>query len=288
MQLSIVHLHSTHLTAFQCEGSKAWNLWENSLSLPENHSSDIARSSLPVKSTHVLLQPGDMLYLPRGTIHEALAQSSFSTHITISVYQQYNMKKLLLYLTPKLLDSAFAKNYELRKGLPLRLSNKLGTYVGLQESCYESHVNKNDNKGDAKQPSTQLLHDRNERNRWRKGLVDDVKQLMQSLCDEVCLQLLDETADDISSDFVMHRLPPPDLPSVDDEILEEDSFCVPRKLLPQTVVRVCDPTSMFCKVIEDNGAIMLALAHNKCNSRTTHMGHPDHRDFMTPENVSNH
>ena len=229
-----------------------------------------------------------MLYLPRGTIHEALAQSSFSTHITISVYQQYNMKKLLLHLTPKLLDSAFAKNYDLRKGLPLHLSNKLGSYVGLQESYNESHVMNNDSKGDAIQPSTQLLYHRNERNQWRKGLVDDVKQLMQSLCDEVCLKLLDETADDISGDFVMHRLPPPDLPSVDDKIVEEHSFHVPRKLLAQTVVRVCDPTSMFCKVIEENGAIMLALAHNKNNSRATHMGHPDHRDFTTPENVSNH
>ena len=229
-----------------------------------------------------------MLYLPRGTIHEALAQSSFSTHITISVYQQYNMKKLLLYLTPKLLDSAFAKNYELRKGLPLHLSNKLGSYVGLQESYDESHVKNSVNKGDAVQPSIQLLHDRNERNQWRKALVDDVKQLMQSLSDEVCLQLLDETADDISSDFVMHRLPPPDLPSIDDEIVEGHSYRAHRKILAQTIVRVCDPTSMFCKVIEENGAIMLALAHNKNNSRAVHMGHPDHRHVKTSENVSYH
>lgn len=290
--ISINLLHPpNNLIAFQCEGMKAWNLWENNLSLPEDHSSDFARASLPASTTHVLLRAGDMLYLPRGTIHEAIAQSSFSTHITISVYQRYNMKKLLLQLTPKLLDSAFTKNYELRKGLPLWLSNRLGSFVGLEEI----HDQSQSSKGNRSQPIIPRLQGGTDRTQWRNALVDEVKHLMQSLCDEVCLNLLDEAADEITGDFVMHRLPPPDLPSIDNESDEItlnaehkriEQIC--KNITAQSVVRMCDPASMFCMVKEEDGASMLALAHNKNNSRATHMGHPDHRDFGLSEEVSNH
>ena len=42
----------------------------------------------------VELQPGDVLYLPRGTIHQAEAQQSDSAHITISTYQRWSWADL--------------------------------------------------------------------------------------------------------------------------------------------------------------------------------------------------
>ena len=117
------------------------------MSLPEEYSHDIPRESLPGKATKVHLQKGDMLYLPRGTIHEALSQSQFSTHVTISVYQHYNMKKLLIHLVPRLLDSAFHKNIDLREGLPIWMSDKFGSYVGLQESYFSLNQNNNEQNG---------------------------------------------------------------------------------------------------------------------------------------------
>ena len=80
-----------------------------------------------------------MLYLPRGTIHEAVSQSQFSTHVTISVYQHYNMKKLLTNLILRLLDSAFQKNFDLREGLPIWMSDKFGSYMGLKEKYLNSN-----------------------------------------------------------------------------------------------------------------------------------------------------
>ena len=109
------------------------------MSLPEEYSHDIPRESLPGKGTKVLLQKGDMLYLPRGTIHEAVSQSQFSTHVTISVYQNYNMKKLSTNFIPRLLDSAFRKNIILRAGLPIWMSDKFGTYMGLKEKYLNSN-----------------------------------------------------------------------------------------------------------------------------------------------------
>jgi hypothetical protein len=38
----------------------------------------------------VLLQAGDVLYLPRGTVHQAQAQDGESSHLTISTYQRWS------------------------------------------------------------------------------------------------------------------------------------------------------------------------------------------------------
>jgi Cupin superfamily protein len=257
------------------------------MSLPEHHSSDIPRSSLPGPGTEVLMKPGDMLYLPRGTIHEALAQSKFSTHITISVYQHYNVKKLLSNVIPRLLESAFTKNHELRKGLPVRMSDKLGSLVGLEVSREE------EKKSVCSASDASWIEDRSA---WRNALVVQIKDLVQSLSSEVCLALIDEAADEINGDFVMNRLPPPDMAGIDDcegphgnEIRQPHmgpSKVKKPDIKAETVVRMCDTRSMFCMVKEESGVSMLAMAHNKENSRVTHMGHPDYRHFGGSEDGS--
>lgn len=257
------------------------------MALPEHHSSDIPRSSLPGLGTQVLMKAGDMMYLPRGTIHEALAQSEFSTHITISVYQHYNMKKLLSNVIPRLLESAFTKNYEMRKGLPVWLSDKLGSLVGLEVSREED---------DRAVCSTSEAANRKDRSEWRDDLVVRIKGLVDSLSSEVCLALLDEAADEITGDFVMNRLPPPDIASTEDsEAHGDEAYHAPHMdptktkvpvIKGESVVRMCDTRSMFCMVKELSGVSMLAMAHNKENSRETHMGHPDYRHFGDSENGS--
>jgi hypothetical protein len=42
----------------------------------------------------VELQPGDVLYLPRGTVHQAEAQQCDSAHVTISTYQRWSWAEL--------------------------------------------------------------------------------------------------------------------------------------------------------------------------------------------------
>ena len=75
------------------------------------------------------MHPGDLLYLPRGVIHEAVAMDSFSTHITISVFQKHNFKALLSSLVPKVLEATFSEDIELRRGLPIGLNSTFGSFV---------------------------------------------------------------------------------------------------------------------------------------------------------------
>ncbi|HSS63139.1 MAG TPA: cupin domain-containing protein [Gammaproteobacteria bacterium] len=86
----LAHFDTTDVFALHIEGSKVWRIYEgvadhpvdipgyNSSSLtPEEHSS--ARGSLAME---VEMTPGDLIYLPRGQYHEALASSESSLHLS--------------------------------------------------------------------------------------------------------------------------------------------------------------------------------------------------------------
>ena len=43
----------------------------------------------------VTLQPGDVLYVPRGVVHQAAAEEAGSCHLTVSTYQHWTVGNLL-------------------------------------------------------------------------------------------------------------------------------------------------------------------------------------------------
>ena len=45
---------------------------------------------------------GDVLYLPRGTVHQARAQTQASSHVTLSTYQRWTYGGFGQTLTPHL------------------------------------------------------------------------------------------------------------------------------------------------------------------------------------------
>jgi lysine-specific demethylase/histidyl-hydroxylase NO66 len=82
--------HYDDIEAFvlQLEGRKRWRIYNPRSSLPREHSGDLLHSEIGSPVMEVLLQPGDLLYFPRGWIHEACTQEDeASTHLTISTYQ---------------------------------------------------------------------------------------------------------------------------------------------------------------------------------------------------------
>ena len=80
-------------------GRKRWKVYSppEGAELPCVSSDDIDRSALPVQPLlEATLQPGDVLYLPRGYIHEAEAcEGGPSTHLTVSSYQDWSRFDLL-------------------------------------------------------------------------------------------------------------------------------------------------------------------------------------------------
>eukprot|EP00965_Chrysotila_dentata_P247353 6207694-Pleurochrysis_carterae.AAC.11 len=80
----------------QTEGSKHWRVYEplDGHALPRTPSNDLPRNRLGRCLLQVTLQQGDLLYLPRGFVHEAAADNSFSTHLTLSTYQRFSWSGL--------------------------------------------------------------------------------------------------------------------------------------------------------------------------------------------------
>ena len=79
--------HDTHdVFVLQVSGEKRWLVYEPALELPLRNQKYSAELGEPGEPVHDLaLRPGDMLYLPRGWLHEALTSDSDSLHLTVGV-----------------------------------------------------------------------------------------------------------------------------------------------------------------------------------------------------------
>ena len=71
----------------QIEGRKHWRVHEWSATYPlERRSRDAVPEIVPPVKHDVVLEPGDLLYIPRGAYHDARAADEYSLHITFSVF----------------------------------------------------------------------------------------------------------------------------------------------------------------------------------------------------------
>ena len=84
------HFDTHDVFALHCEGEKLWNIYENFEKDPINH--PIFKQELNDKTENpgkiidqVLLKPGDLLYLPRGQFHDALASKNGAIHIAFGI-----------------------------------------------------------------------------------------------------------------------------------------------------------------------------------------------------------
>jgi bifunctional lysine-specific demethylase and histidyl-hydroxylase MINA len=79
--------HDTHdVFVLQVSGEKRWLVYEPALELPLKNQKYTRELGEPGPSVHDLtLRAGDMLYLPRGWLHEALTSESDSLHLTVGV-----------------------------------------------------------------------------------------------------------------------------------------------------------------------------------------------------------
>lgn len=91
------HYDSHDVYAVHVEGEKLWRIYEGRAELPIEHPA--FKSQSPEENARakgkviaeVLMQPGDLLYLPRGQYHDAIAQSERTTHVAFGVVSVIGM-----------------------------------------------------------------------------------------------------------------------------------------------------------------------------------------------------
>ncbi len=90
----------------QIAGRKQWRSWEPVVAAPlDNQPWESVRDEVAARAQQqplidTVLEPGDALYLPRGTIHAAVAQGETSLHLTVGVHpvSRYQLVRHLLEL----------------------------------------------------------------------------------------------------------------------------------------------------------------------------------------------
>ncbi|CAH1402056.1 unnamed protein product [Nezara viridula] len=116
--------HYDDIEAFilQIEGSKIWRLYppiNKHGYLPRYSSRNLLDEEIGEPVMEVKLNPGDVLYFPRGFIHQGRTEEEHSLHLTLSVYQKTAWCDLLEKLLPLTLKKAASLDVDYRKGLPL-------------------------------------------------------------------------------------------------------------------------------------------------------------------------
>lgn len=97
--------------AIHLEGEKVWRLYENRAENPVEFTPEKTRGWLeqtrgPLMQ-EVRMRPGDVLYLPRGWYHDALADGSASLHVSLSVTPLYGKVIFGLLESAAMQDPAF-------------------------------------------------------------------------------------------------------------------------------------------------------------------------------------
>tara|TARA_A100001015_G_C14955972_1_gene698804 strand:- start:93 stop:1256 length:1164 start_codon:yes stop_codon:yes gene_type:complete len=84
------HFDLHDVFAFHFEGEKVWNIYENIEDSPINHHFFHISSEERIKRAgklveQVTLKPGDLLYIPRGQYHDALASKNGAIHVAFGL-----------------------------------------------------------------------------------------------------------------------------------------------------------------------------------------------------------
>lgn len=108
--------HDTFILQFT--GTKEWTIYDSPIVLPTSRQRTYPGSWTRVEpSLTATLEPGDLLYMPRGFVHEARSQGSVSGHVTIGLHTSTYAD-----LLRTIADNAHADAW-LRKSLPVSFQN---------------------------------------------------------------------------------------------------------------------------------------------------------------------
>jgi ribosomal protein L16 Arg81 hydroxylase len=109
------HYDTHDVFVAQVYGSKRWRLYEPPVQLPLKDQRYLPPEDGPGEPmADLTLHPGDMLYMPRGTVHQAVSQETASLHLTVGV-----QSVLWADLLRNAVEQATADDVRFRSALPM-------------------------------------------------------------------------------------------------------------------------------------------------------------------------
>ncbi|KAK2706655.1 hypothetical protein QYM36_014639 [Artemia franciscana] len=255
--------HYDDIEAFvlQLEGKKRWRVYRPRSQAEECalvSSPNLSEEDLEEPDLDVVLEAGDLLYFPRGFIHQANALPDVhSLHITVSSFQNNSWANFLEQAVPAALKIATSENPEFRRGLPLDYLS----YMGLVHSD-NNDIQKMD---------------------LRKLFREKARFLMDFLAD---MLPLDSAADQMGKKLIHDALPP--ILSHDERVRTiynggehwEDNDVVNRvEITPDTKIRFLKAN--IARLIMEEDEIRLYFSTE--NSREYHELFPEEPPYLVIE-----
>jgi ribosomal protein L16 Arg81 hydroxylase len=131
----LAHYDTHDVFVLQIEGSKNWQVYPTPQPVPLLGSFQpiIPQENLPKPLIEVTLEAGDLLYMPRGFIHQATTGEPSSLHITIGIYPVQWHDLFIQALTV-----ASLKESRLRRALPPGFLNKREEMLATLQDQFQS------------------------------------------------------------------------------------------------------------------------------------------------------
>ncbi|KAL7528995.1 hypothetical protein ACHAXR_004542 [Thalassiosira sp. AJA248-18] len=246
------HYDDVDVFILQLEGYKRWRVYaplNKRETLPRESSRDYTEKEMEgeIELMDVVLGPGDVLYLPRGWIHQAetvprpssmpnvpgiTKDDHHSLHLTVSAMQNWSWADFLEILMPEALEGAASsdKSISLREGLPRNFLSYMGTMHQLDEDEVEEYGSssgagalpeglKQVAEAQAKAKAAHgeeeevdeeaMLEAQSKRKTLahQKEFKDEAKKRIMRVCKQA-MSMLDDACDQIGKRFLSDRLPP--------------------------------------------------------------------------------
>jgi lysine-specific demethylase/histidyl-hydroxylase NO66 len=188
--------HYDDIDAFvlQLEGRKRWRLYaprDAEEVLPRTSSENFEPDEIGEPIADVVLCPGDVLYMPRGTIHQAESlPEHHSLHVTLSTGHANCWADLLELALPTALATAAEEMQALRESIPRRFLECVGVMHVPEEGGSVA--------GDGSARTAEMAAQ-------REAFIQHAQQLLRRVLEHAPL---DAAADQLGARFMRTRLPP--------------------------------------------------------------------------------
>eukprot|EP00758_Cryptobia_borreli_P003581 Tbor_TRINITY_DN3846_c0_g1::TRINITY_DN3846_c0_g1_i1::g.5679::m.5679/K16914/RIOX1, NO66; bifunctional lysine-specific demethylase and histidyl-hydroxylase NO66 len=239
------HYDDVDVFLLQLEGTKRWKLYapQDEHDVLSRHSSEDYTPEQLGKPTFVTeLRAGDMLYMPRGRIHQGDTHdyNTHSLHITISVNQMHSWADMMHSILRQRIDTMAANNVKWRTSPPIEWMNALGSINGKDFAMNYLE-------------GQQLVTTNTE---MRPKLLKHVREMLTELFEDCTTAMsIDSGVDIYAKELLEKRQPPP--------VLEPAASCPSEVSLDSKIVMRC-PTGARLEVRKASQEII--LHHTASNS----------------------
>lgn len=228
------HCDDVEIFVLQLEGKKEWKIYKPMVELSRDYTQDLLQESIGEPVMEVLLEPGDLLYFPRGYIHQCKSMGTgHSTHISISTYQQNTWGDFMNHAVTQAIENALEDDVSIRSGLPVNYMSMLGTGKNINQYI--------EDEDDKKKTHSNLSLDK------VKEFKKTVQTHLSKLVDHIDVNT---AADAMCSDFMASRLPP--FGYAPKEFEEDEEETVP-KISDKIKIRYPDHTRVVYNDEDEEG-----------------------------------